>query len=76
MIRTGLLADLTVVAPSQYGSFTEFGTRVLYEVSFFIVVTTIGIHLRLSNLELDEISTGLNLIFGIIIDTFSEVRIL
>ena len=32
--------------------------RLLYDVSFFIIVTTIG----------------LNIVFGIIVDTFSELR--
>ena len=36
----------------------EFGWRLLYDISFFIIVTTIG----------------LNIIFGIIVDTFSELR--
>ena len=34
------------------------GLRLLYDISFFIIVTTIG----------------LNIIFGIIVDTFSELR--
>ena len=36
----------------------EFGWRLIYDISFFIIVTTIG----------------LNIIFGIIVDTFSELR--
>ena len=39
-------------------SFQKFGWIVLYHVSFFIFITTIG----------------LNIIFGIIVDTFSELR--
>jgi len=39
-------------------SFAKFGWIVLYHVSFFIFITTIG----------------LNIIFGIIVDTFSELR--
>lgn len=38
--------------------FHMFGFVVLYHVSFFIFITTIG----------------LNIIFGIIVDTFSELR--
>ena len=38
--------------------FSEAGWRLLYDVSFFIIVTTIG----------------LNIVFGIIVDTFSELR--
>ena len=36
----------------------EFGWRLIYDISFFIIVTTIG----------------LNIVFGIIVDTFSELR--
>lgn len=39
-------------------TFQKFGLVVLYHVSFFIFITTIG----------------LNIIFGIIVDTFSELR--
>ena len=39
-------------------TFEMFGIVVLYHVSFFIFITTIG----------------LNIIFGIIVDTFSELR--
>ena len=34
------------------------GLRLLFDISFFIIVTTIG----------------LNIVFGIIVDTFSELR--
>jgi hypothetical protein len=43
--------------PSE-ATFQKFGFVVLYHVSFFIFITTIG----------------LNIIFGIIVDTFSELR--
>lgn len=39
-------------------TFEKFGIVVLYHVSFFIFISTIG----------------LNIIFGIIVDTFSELR--
>ena len=39
-------------------SFSTFWPMVIYHVSFFIFITTIG----------------LNIIFGIIVDTFSELR--
>ena len=39
-------------------TFEKFGLVVIYHVSFFIFITTIG----------------LNIIFGIIVDTFSELR--
>ena len=39
-------------------TFTRFGLLVIYHLSFFIFITTIG----------------LNIIFGIIVDTFSELR--
>ena len=38
--------------------FARFGMYVVFNVSFFIFITTIG----------------LNIIFGIIVDTFSELR--
>lgn len=38
--------------------FETSGLRILFDVSFFIIVTTIG----------------LNIVFGIIVDTFSELR--
>ena len=38
--------------------FSVAALRLLYDVSFFIIVTTIG----------------LNIVFGIIVDTFSELR--
>ena len=43
------------VVPDQ---FKTFGLRILFDVSFFIIITTIG----------------LNIVFGIIVDTFSELR--
>lgn len=43
--------------PSE-ATFQKFGFVVLYHVSFFVFITTIG----------------LNIIFGIIVDTFSELR--
>ena len=42
----------------QGSSFSSFWPLVVYHVSFFIFITTIG----------------LNIIFGIIVDTFSELR--
>ena len=45
-------------AHSSQADFMMFGFVVLYHVSFFIFITTIG----------------LNIIFGIIVDTFSELR--
>ena len=38
--------------------FSVAALRLLYDVSFFIIVTTIG----------------LNIVFGIIVDTFTELR--
>jgi len=43
---------------SRGDAFTNFVLLSIYKISFFIVITTIG----------------LNLIFGIIVDTFSELR--
>ncbi|XP_064627454.1 inositol 1,4,5-trisphosphate receptor type 1-like isoform X9 [Lineus longissimus] len=78
VIRFGLIGDLfevprfvngtnTVMSQKLYeimvqhpkeATFARFGWIVLYHVSFFIFITTIG----------------LNIIFGIIVDTFSELR--
>ena len=46
-----------VIGAHNY-SFRGPGIRILFDLSFFIVITTIG----------------LNIIFGIIVDTFSELR--
>ena len=45
-------------AHKSEATFAKFGWVVLYHVSFFVFITTIG----------------LNIIFGIIVDTFSELR--
>ena len=45
-------------AHATQADFALFGFVVIYHVSFFIFITTIG----------------LNIIFGIIVDTFSELR--
>jgi hypothetical protein len=42
-LRIGLLKGLGETAPDQYASFQLFGTRTIYEISFFIVITTIGL---------------------------------
>ena len=46
------------VVPLVPEEFSVSALRLLYDVSFFIIVTTIG----------------LNVVFGIIVDTFSELR--
>ncbi|KAL4233980.1 hypothetical protein ACF0H5_005635 [Mactra antiquata] len=60
VIRYGLIGDLfdNIRAHDTEKDFKMFGFVVLYHVSFFIFITTIG----------------LNIIFGIIVDTFSELR--
>ncbi|XP_055955374.1 inositol 1,4,5-trisphosphate receptor type 1 [Patella vulgata] len=60
VIRYGLIGDLfEVMNPhDNEKTFEKFGFVVIYHVSFFIFITTIG----------------LNIIFGIIVDTFSELR--
>ncbi|XP_060552412.1 inositol 1,4,5-trisphosphate receptor type 2-like [Ruditapes philippinarum] len=60
IIRYGLIGDLfdNIKAHKTEKNFRMFGFVVLYHVSFFIFITTIG----------------LNIIFGIIVDTFSELR--
>jgi len=47
-----------LVSHPTENTFAKFGFLVIYHTSFFIFVTTIG----------------LNIIFGIIVDTFSELR--
>ncbi|VDI71716.1 Hypothetical predicted protein [Mytilus galloprovincialis] len=60
VIRYGLIGDLfeEMKAHKSEATFAKFGWVVLYHVSFFVFITTIG----------------LNIIFGIIVDTFSELR--
>lgn len=60
VIRYGLVGDIfdKLVMHSRENTFFRFGFFVLFHVSFFICITTIG----------------LNIIFGIIVDTFSELR--
>ncbi|XP_076470932.1 inositol 1,4,5-trisphosphate-gated calcium channel ITPR2-like isoform X2 [Babylonia areolata] len=60
VIRYGLIGDLfeTMTPHENEKTFEKFGFVVLYHVSFFVFITTIG----------------LNIIFGIIVDTFSELR--
>ncbi|XP_078335085.1 inositol 1,4,5-trisphosphate-gated calcium channel ITPR2-like [Crassostrea virginica] len=60
VIRYGLIGDMfeNVNAHKSEATFYKFGLVVVYHISFFIFVSTIG----------------LNIIFGIIVDTFSELR--
>ncbi|XP_060075349.1 inositol 1,4,5-trisphosphate receptor type 1-like [Ylistrum balloti] len=60
VMRYGLIGDMfeTIHQTELRNSFEYFWPLVLYHVSFFIFITTIG----------------LNIIFGIIVDTFSELR--
>lgn len=48
----------SIVSHPADNSFVKFGFLAIFHVSFFIFITTIG----------------LNIIFGIIVDTFSELR--
>ena len=52
------LCRQSLVSHPAENTFAKFGFLVIYHTSFFIFVTTIG----------------LNIIFGIIVDTFSELR--
>ncbi|XP_074653546.1 inositol 1,4,5-trisphosphate-gated calcium channel ITPR2-like [Tubulanus polymorphus] len=58
--RYGLIGDLLdgMPIPDQEKYFARFSFYVVYKLAFFILITTIG----------------LNIIFGIIVDTFSELR--
>ncbi|BFZ12930.1 hypothetical protein BsWGS_15969 [Bradybaena similaris] len=60
VIRYGLIGDMfqEIKDNPTDDSFSSFWPIVIYHVSFFIFITTIG----------------LNIIFGIIVDTFSELR--
>eukprot|EP00117_Sycon_ciliatum_P048000 scpid3078/ scgid34229/ Inositol 1,4,5-trisphosphate receptor type 1; IP3 receptor isoform 1; Type 1 inositol 1,4,5-trisphosphate receptor len=57
-IRFGLLATLGDVIPGHNYTFQAVGIRVLFDLTFFIVITTIG----------------LNIVFGLIVDSFSSLR--
>ena len=56
-LHTSILMFVQVV-PLVPEEFSVAALRLFYDVSFFIIVTTIG----------------LNIVFGIIVDTFSELR--
>ncbi|ESN99534.1 hypothetical protein HELRODRAFT_176700 [Helobdella robusta] len=60
VIRYGLVGQIFDKLNSHpaENTFTKFGLLVIFHLSFFIFITTIG----------------LNIIFGIIVDTFSELR--
>lgn len=49
---------LLQIVPLTPNEWETAGVRLFYDISFFIIVTTIG----------------LNIVFGIIVDTFSELR--
>ena len=55
--KEGFLLLLQAI-PHVPQQFETSGLRILFDVSFFIIVTTIG----------------LNIVFGIIVDTFTELR--
>eukprot|EP00043_Microstomoeca_roanoka_P019214 m.213666 g.213666 ORF g.213666 m.213666 type:complete len:2617 (+) comp16958_c0_seq4:400-8250(+) len=59
-LRLGLMAGggLGEALPAATFGFAEPGLRTLFDLSFFILITTIG----------------LNVVFGIIVDSFSELR--
>ena len=59
-LRLGLMSGggLGEALPAQTYSFAEPGYRTFFDLSYFILITTIG----------------LNVVFGIIVDTFSELR--
>eukprot|EP00053_Salpingoeca_punica_P017480 m.168492 g.168492 ORF g.168492 m.168492 type:complete len:2590 (+) comp17217_c0_seq4:243-8012(+) len=57
-LRLGFTDGLGTALPHNDPTFTDAGVRMIFDLSFFIVITTIG----------------LNVVFGIIVDTFSELR--
>lgn len=56
--RWGLIETVAVILPQRTTSFVYEIDRIIYDVLFFVVITVIG----------------LNIVFGIIVDTFSELR--
>ncbi|XP_070538210.1 inositol 1,4,5-trisphosphate-gated calcium channel ITPR3-like [Ptychodera flava] len=59
-VRFGLIDGLQqhLKIPDEENSFTAYALRAIYDITFYILIITIG----------------LNIIFGIIVDTFSELR--
>uniref|UniRef100_A0A1I8FAF2 Ion_trans domain-containing protein n=1 Tax=Macrostomum lignano TaxID=282301 RepID=A0A1I8FAF2_9PLAT len=60
ILRFGLIGDLfeNLVPPSSHRNFDEYVWMALFSITFFVLISTIG----------------LNIIFGIIVDTFSQLR--
>ena len=56
--RWGLIETVAVILPQRSMEFAPEIIRIIYDIAFFIIITTIG----------------LNIVFGIIVDTFSELR--
>ena len=56
--RWGLLDTIGLFLPQGSMEFSQEVIRIIYDVAFFIIITTIG----------------LNIVFGIIVDTFAELR--
>ncbi|XP_077987360.1 inositol 1,4,5-trisphosphate-gated calcium channel ITPR1-like [Glandiceps talaboti] len=59
-VRFGLIDGLQeyLAVPDAENTFTAYALRAIYDITFYILIITIG----------------LNIIFGIIVDTFSELR--
>ncbi|XP_070537450.1 LOW QUALITY PROTEIN: inositol 1,4,5-trisphosphate-gated calcium channel ITPR3-like [Ptychodera flava] len=59
-IRFGLIDGLQehLTVPDEENTFTTYALRAIYDITYYIIIITIG----------------LNIIFGIIVDTFSELR--
>jgi len=60
MLRYGLIGEIfdNMLPHESEASFHKFGMTAIFHITFFILITTIG----------------LNIVFGIILDTFSELR--
>ncbi|KAI6652753.1 hypothetical protein LOD99_4139 [Oopsacas minuta] len=56
--RWGLIETVAVILPQRTANFVGEIDRIIFDVLFFVIVTVIG----------------LNIVFGIIVDTFSELR--
>jgi hypothetical protein len=70
-----LLKGIDDTGPNEpYSSFEAFGAHSLYEIWFFVIVNAVGLKkvpLACSRL----ISQGLNVVLGIIVDTFSQASL-
>lgn len=62
--------------PAETMSFVEPAVKTIFDLSYFIIVTIIGLNVRLcrNRLQISLLIGILQLVFGVIVDTFSEVK--